>query len=112
MADRGPSGIRPRPVGQGGAIAIAKARSCARWMRMRGRRACFGCLTFGSLISRSEGGSRMLHSGHAGPAAAGPHASCIKHQSTTVPHSLDLKISDLALLCLSGRPAAHLSLAA
>ena len=42
MAGRGPSGIRLRPVGQGGAIAIAKARSCARWMRMRGRRACFG----------------------------------------------------------------------
>ena len=35
MAGRGPSGIRPRPVGQGGAIAIAKARSGARWMRMR-----------------------------------------------------------------------------
>ena len=35
MAGRGPSGIRLRPVGQGGAIAIAKARSGARWMRMR-----------------------------------------------------------------------------
>ena len=35
MDGRGPSGIRPRPVGQGGAIAIAKARSGARWMRMR-----------------------------------------------------------------------------
>ena len=33
-AGREPSGIRPRPVGQGGAIAIAKARSCARWMRI------------------------------------------------------------------------------